>query len=78
MANTRTEAVEPSDERVVRQELTWQQKLDQGKPLNEFDETKADADFNYRERMRESQARAEFEAKKRGATVKQTNEKGNE
>lgn len=42
-------------------QLTWPQKLDQGVPLNRLDEVKADADFNYHQRLREQQARENFE-----------------
>ncbi len=41
--------------------LTWQEKLDQNKKLNVLDEVKADADFNYRFRLREKEAREAFE-----------------
>lgn len=45
-------------------QLTWQQKLEKGLPLNALEEVKADADFNYRQRLREEDARREFEARK--------------
>lgn len=44
--------------------VTWNEKLKKGKPLNAFDETKADADFNYRARLREEKERKAFEALK--------------
>jgi hypothetical protein len=34
--------------------LTWQDKLKAGQPLNELEQVKADADFNYRQRLREA------------------------
>jgi hypothetical protein len=37
--------------------LTWQEKLKAGQPLNELEQVKADADFNYRQRLREQQER---------------------
>lgn len=45
---------------------TWQDKLQQGKPLNPLEEVKADADFNYQQRLREEEARKEFEQLKAG------------
>lgn len=68
----------PSSEAKV---LTWGQKLEQGLPLNTYDEIKADADFNYRQRLREQQEREEFEARKRGiesARLEANRKKGNQ
>ena len=49
-------------------QLTWQQKLEQGLPLNTLDEVKADADYNYRKRLRDEEDKKAFEAlKNRGA-----------
>lgn len=45
---------------------TWQDKLSNSEPLNHLDEVKADADFNYQQRLREEKARKEFEALKAG------------
>lgn len=44
---------------------TWQEKMQAKEPLNSLEETKADADFNVKERMRQEAARKEFEARKR-------------
>lgn len=58
---------------------TWQEKLQAGEPLNPLEETKADADFNYKERLREQEARKKFEELKaagRPAEPDQTNKKG--
>lgn len=46
--------------------LTWQQKMQQGLPLSNLEETKADADFNYRTRLRQEKERQEFEQAKAG------------
>lgn len=48
--------------------LTWQEKIDQKKPLNVLEETKADADWNHRKRVRDEKEREEYEARKRGET----------
>jgi hypothetical protein len=50
----------------VKKILTWKEKLDQGVPLNTMDEVKADADFNYRRRLREEEERLAFEKLKSG------------
>lgn len=42
-------------------DMTWREKLDNGHPLNPLDETKADADFNYKSRLREEEERKAFE-----------------
>ena len=44
-----------------QKQLTWKEKIDQGKPLNPRDDVKADADFNYKRRLREEEERKEFE-----------------
>lgn len=44
--------------------MTWQQKLENNLPLSKMDEIKADADFNHNERVRQEEARQEFEARK--------------
>lgn len=44
--------------------LTWKEKLDQKIKLNPLEETQADADFNYRRRLREKKELAEYEARK--------------
>jgi len=50
--------------------LTWQEKLDQGVPLNSLEDTKADADYNVKQRIREQSERDAFEARKnRGRQV---------
>lgn len=49
-----TKAKDPAD-------MTWREKLDNGHPLNALDETKADADFNYKSRLREEEERKAFE-----------------
>jgi hypothetical protein len=54
------------EEVVVDYGPTWQDKLDNGQTLNPLEETKADADFNYKQRLAEQKARAEFEARKAG------------
>jgi hypothetical protein len=56
--------------------LTWQEKIDAGKPLNPLDETKADADFNHQKRVRDQEEREEYEARKRGVT--RENPEGNQ
>lgn len=45
---------------------SWQEKMSRGEPLNNLEETKADADFNWHQREQERKAREEFEAKKAG------------
>lgn len=50
-----------TDTEKEKDNLTWQQKLDKGLPLNPLEETKADAHFNYHNRLREQKERAEFE-----------------
>lgn len=40
---------------------TWRDKLNSGQPLNRLEETQADADFNYKHRLREENERKEFE-----------------
>lgn len=47
-------------------ENSWQEKMDKGEPLNNLQEAKADADFNYHQREQERKAREEFEARKAG------------
>lgn len=42
-------------------DMTWREKLDNGHPLNPLDEIKADADFNYKSRLREEEERKAFE-----------------
>lgn len=42
-------------------DMTWQQKLEKGLPLNTLEEVKADADFNYRTRLRDEEERKAFE-----------------
>lgn len=49
---------------------TWQDKLSNSEPLNHLDEVKADADFNYQQRLREEKARKEFEDLKAGRGAK--------
>jgi len=44
--------------------LTWQEKLEKGLPLNDMDEVKADADFNFKQRQRELEEKKRFEALK--------------
>lgn len=41
--------------------MTWREKLDNGHALNPLDEIKADADFNYKSRLREEEERKAFE-----------------
>lgn len=45
----------------VKKKLTWQQKIDKSERLNTLDEVKADADFNFRFRLQEKEAREAFE-----------------
>jgi hypothetical protein len=78
-----TEKSEPkTEDRAPKKQLTWQQKLEQGVPFNSFDETKADADFNYRQRLRDETSKQEFEAKKQAnrdaQRVLMSQKKGNE
>jgi hypothetical protein len=49
--------------------LTWQDKLNAGQPLNELEQVKADADFNYRQRLRETQEREAHKKRLAGETV---------
>lgn len=56
----RNEPVESKKE----SQLTWKQKLEKGIPLNQFDEVKADADFNYKRNLREQAERREHEQMK--------------
>lgn len=50
---------------------TWQEKLDEGKHLTALEETKADADFNYRFRLKEAEEREAFEQLKSRGRVKE-------
>lgn len=45
---------------------TWSEKLDAGEALNSLEETKADADFNVKQRIKEAEERAAFNARKAG------------
>lgn len=67
MANAR-EGVQPvpTDETVNKNLKTWQEKMEAGEPLNSLEETKADADFNVKHRVREAEERAAHEARKAG------------
>jgi hypothetical protein len=47
-----------------KRKLTWKEKLDQGKKLNALEDTQADADFNYRRRLREEKEKKAYEASK--------------
>jgi hypothetical protein len=49
--------------------LTWQDKLKAGQPLNELEQVKADADFNYRQRLREANERDAHKKLLRGEAV---------
>jgi hypothetical protein len=49
--------------------LTWQDKLKAGQPLNELEQVKADADFNFRQRLRETQEREAHKKRLAGETV---------
>lgn len=57
-----------SKSKVVRKKerLNWKQKIDRGERLNNLEDAQADADFNYRARLRDEKERAEFAAKKAG------------
>jgi hypothetical protein len=46
--------------------LTWKDKLNKGLPLNNLEETQADADFNYRRRLREEEETREYNKLKAG------------
>lgn len=69
-ANAKTQAQQQQEDEAKAleksRENSWQEKMDRGEPLNNLEETKADADFNYHQREQERKAREEFEAKKRG------------
>lgn len=70
MADTTPEQFKPLEERP-----TWKDKLDAGKPLNSLEETKADADFNYRRRLRDEAERKDFETlKANGHSAQSSNE----
>lgn len=53
-------------EEVDEKSLTWQQKLEKGLKLTSLEETKADADFNFKRRQRELDEKKAFEAAKAG------------
>lgn len=59
-----------------KKDLTWQQKLDEGIALNTQDEIKADADYNYRQRLEDEARRKEFEERKRGRQLPRPNVAG--
>lgn len=63
----------PEEFKPLEERPTWQDKLDAGKPLNPLEEVKADADFNYKRRLREAEEQKRFEQLKangrQGATT---------
>lgn len=50
--------------KVDQKQLTWQEKLKQGMNLSVLEETQADADFNFKQRLREQKERARYEKMK--------------
>lgn len=61
MANTPKE-VQATPEK--KKKLTWKEKMANGERLNPLEETQADADFNYRRRLREQEELAKYEQSK--------------
>jgi hypothetical protein len=53
-------------EQSLPKRVTWKDKLDQGLPLNELEETQAVADFNFKKHAREQEEKKAFDALKAG------------